>query len=84
MTVKKKKRELDINTYLGDFEFIEDILKNLIILNHLVLTFRIEIDLVHGHNPRMDRIHKLAVYGTRTSLRREKSIQETNIKKSQN
>nr|GMC90430.1 hypothetical protein Iba_chr04fCG8060 [Ipomoea batatas] len=45
---------------LGDFEFVEDILKDLVVLDHLLLVLGIEIDLVHRHHPWMSGIHKLA------------------------
>ena len=53
---------------LGDFELVEDILKDLVVLDHLVLALGVEVDLVHRHHPRMSRVHQLAVHRARTCL----------------
>lgn len=67
--IEYQKRDDRERNYLGDFEFVENILKDLIILNHLILIFRIEIDLVHRHDPWMSGIQKLAMNRTGTSLK---------------
>ena len=60
---KKKKKNL------SDFEFVKDVLKNLVVLDHLVLALGVEVDLVHRHHPWMNGVHQLAVDRTRTSLK---------------
>lgn len=69
-----EQRERESLVYLGDFEFVEDILKDLVVLNHLVLVLCIEINLVHGHDPWMSGVQKLAMNRTGTSLKIETAL----------
>jgi hypothetical protein len=54
--------------YLSDFEFVEDVLKHLIILNHFIFILSIKIHLMHRNNSRMSGIKKLTMNRTGTSL----------------
>lgn len=58
---KKKGNEEDMIENLSDLELIEHILKNLIVLNHLILTLGIKVNLMHRNSPRVYRIHELTM-----------------------
>lgn len=64
--MRERERE---KVYLCDFQFIEYILKHLIVLNHFILILSIEINLMHRHDSRMSGIKKLAVNSTWTCLK---------------
>lgn len=53
---------------LSDLELVEDVLKDLVVLDHLVLALGVEIDLVHRHHPGVDRVHELALHGAGARL----------------
>lgn len=68
-------------TNLSDLEFVENVLKNLIVLNHLVLALRVEVHLMHRHHPRMSGVHQLTVNRTRTRLSPHTHTHQKNFKK---
>lgn len=49
---------------LGDLEFVKDILKNLVVLYHLVLVPGVEVHLVHRHHFGVNHVHQLAMNRT--------------------
>ena len=58
---------------LGYLELIKDILKDLIVLDHLVLILGIKVHLVHRYDPRVRSVHQLAVHGPGTGLETPRS-----------
>lgn len=69
-----------MSQYLSDLEFIENILKNLIILNHLILILGIKINFVHRYHTRVNGIHQLTLNRTCASLvKRNSSGKDVNI-----
>jgi len=59
--------------HLRDLEFVEHILQDLVVLDHIVLILGVEIDLVHRHGTRMSRVHQLARNRARRRLQNTKS-----------
>lgn len=70
LTVGRRIRGVGIRNrpHLGDLELVEDVLKNFVVLDHLVLRLGVEVDLVHRHRPRVRRVHQLARHRPRRSL----------------
>ena len=64
----------EIKEDLSELELVEHILKHLVVLNHLVLTLGVEINLVHRHSTRVNRIHELTVNRAWTSLLINRSV----------
>lgn len=75
MKTERKDERKEREENLGDLEFVEDILKDLVILDHLVFALRVEVDLVHRHHPWMCRVHQLTVNRTGTRLSQQTQIQ---------
>lgn len=61
MQIKEGRPIIEEVLNLCDLELVEDILKDFVVLNHLILVLGFKVHLVHGHNAGMGGVHQLAL-----------------------